>query len=156
MTASLLQQSFEPSTRLFNLTTGPEAVEYGTMLITHSRCSYAVLLHGRQWKARQLCPLVVAFLCTSWISRHTLSWALSIFSTLFSSGPKKRVQHHPPLICFNKMWPVNDDFRILMPCPRAMVLLFLVSAQLVGAMACKEDTCHRFFFGLCHIEFGMP
>jgi hypothetical protein len=35
MTASLLQQSFEPSTRLFNLTTGPEAVEYGTMLITH-------------------------------------------------------------------------------------------------------------------------
>jgi len=54
------------------------------------------------------------------------------------------------------MWPVNDDFRILTPCPRAMVLLFLVSAQLVGAMACKEDTCHRFFFGLCHIEFGMP
>ncbi|KAJ6927207.1 hypothetical protein NC651_011320 [Populus alba x Populus x berolinensis] len=57
--------SFEPSTRLFNLTTGPEAIEYGTMLVTHSRCSYAVLRHGRHWKARQLCPLVVAFLCTS-------------------------------------------------------------------------------------------
>ncbi|KAJ6927208.1 hypothetical protein NC651_011320 [Populus alba x Populus x berolinensis] len=34
------------------------------MLVTHSRCSYAVLRHGRHWKARQLCPLVVAFLCT--------------------------------------------------------------------------------------------
>ncbi|KAB5561318.1 hypothetical protein DKX38_006275 [Salix brachista] len=54
--------SFEPSTRLLNSITGPEAIGYRTMLFTYSICSYAARRH---WNARRLCPLVVPFLCTS-------------------------------------------------------------------------------------------